>query len=365
MQNLLILSSSTGGGHNMRAYALKYWWEKKGGLAKVSHPLESTFKLYKFGSELYNVIQKYCPRLHFLYFFFLEYANLHRKGFAILGAQNWINEVLSFNPRIVVGVHAHLNHGYFDLLRSKLKSPFKFFIYCGEMGDSIGFSRHWVNKNADGFFGPFSDTCDAAIKKGMPVKKTFLVEPLLRPAFYKRCNKSEIEFLLTKYGLSMEKPIFLLGTGANGVNRHIEILSALDLFQNDFQVVALCGNNVPIYERVLKVRDKYKFKILPLKLIDDHEMVIFLSICKFFYTRPGAGSTTEAVACGAPIIFDISGGLMPQEINNLNFWKSRVTKLIALKDPKKIKKFIIQSIPKLKVEIEDTPRKLINRLEEG
>ena len=104
---------------------------------------------------------------------------------------------------------------------------------------------------------------------------------------------------------------------------------------------------------------------MPLKLIDDHEMVIFLSICKFFYTRPGAGSTTEAVACGAPIIFDISGGLMPQEINNLNFWKSRVTKLIALKDPKKIKKFIIQSIPKLKVEIEDTPRKLINRLEEG
>jgi hypothetical protein len=41
-----------------------------------------------------------------------------------------------------------------------------------------------------------------------------------------------------------------------------------------------------------------------------------------------------------------------------------VTKLIVLKDPKKIKNFIIQSIPKIKVEVDDIPRKLINKLKE-
>ena len=54
----------------MRAYALKYWWEKNGGEAMVSFPLESTFKLYKFGSDLYNTIQRNCPRLHIFYFLF-------------------------------------------------------------------------------------------------------------------------------------------------------------------------------------------------------------------------------------------------------------------------------------------------------
>ena len=66
--NLLILSSSTGGGHNMRAYALKYWWEKQGGRAKVSHPLESSFALYRMGSNFYNLIQKYFPAFHYFYF---------------------------------------------------------------------------------------------------------------------------------------------------------------------------------------------------------------------------------------------------------------------------------------------------------
>ena len=59
------------------------------------------------------------------------------------------------------------------------------------MGDSRGFSRHWVNKSVDGFFGPFGETCSAAVKRGMPADKTFQVEPLLRPAFYKDISEAE------------------------------------------------------------------------------------------------------------------------------------------------------------------------------
>ena len=39
--------------------------------------------------------------------------------------------------------------------------------------------------------------------------------------------------------------------------------------------------------------------------------------------RPSrAGMTTEAIACGTPVVFDLSRGMMPQESNNLNFWKT-------------------------------------------
>ena len=70
---LLILSASTGGGHDMRAFALQSWWEKEEGRqAVVTRPLESGSIFYRFGTELYNVIQKKAPWLHTFYFSFLE-----------------------------------------------------------------------------------------------------------------------------------------------------------------------------------------------------------------------------------------------------------------------------------------------------
>jgi processive 1,2-diacylglycerol beta-glucosyltransferase len=361
--NLLILSSSTGGGHNMRAYALKDWWKANGGTAMVSQPLESTFKLYKYGSDFYNFIQRRCPRFHLFYFFFLEFANLHRKKEMICGSGKWVQEVTHFKPDVVVSVHAHLNHGYFEILQQNLPSRFRFVIYCGEMADSFGFSRHWVNSDADYFLGPFSETCDAAIKRGMPVNKTLEVEPLLRTSFYKELTKQEKDAVLTKYDIQPTKPILLLGTGANGVNRHLEVLSSLSKLEHDFQVVALCGRNLEIYNKILLHKEKYDFKILPLQIINDYEMAILLETSKLFFTRPGAGSTTEAVVCGTPVIFDISGGIMPQERNNLNFWSRRSSELITIKNPMDISRYISTSIPRIKVELESSPNKLITHLE--
>ena len=40
---ILVLSASTGGGHDMRAFALRDWWHQEGGECEVFHPLESTF----------------------------------------------------------------------------------------------------------------------------------------------------------------------------------------------------------------------------------------------------------------------------------------------------------------------------------
>ena len=361
--NLLILSSSTGGGHNMRAYALRDWWKANGGKAMVSQPLETTFKLYKYGSDFYNFIQKHCPRFHLFYFFFLEFANLHRKKEIIFGSAAWVQEVIHFQPDVVVSVHAHLNHGYFQILKENLPSKFKFVIYCGEMSDSLGFSRHWVNCDADYFLGPFSETCDAAIKRGMPKDKTLEVEPLLRTSFYKDLTKQEKNAVLTKYEIQTTKPILLLGTGANGVNRHLEVLSSLHKLEHNFQVVALCGKNLEIYNKILLQKEKYDFKVIPLQIIDDYEMAILLESSKLFFTRPGAGSTTEAVVSGTPVIFDISGGIMPQERNNLNFWSSRSSGLITLKNPMDISKYISNSIPWIKVELGTSPNKLITHLE--
>ena len=47
MMKLLILSASTGGGHDMRANALHDWWIEKG--SPSLPPLETSFIGYRFG----------------------------------------------------------------------------------------------------------------------------------------------------------------------------------------------------------------------------------------------------------------------------------------------------------------------------
>ena len=360
--NLLILSSSTGGGHNMRAYALKYWWEKQGGRAKVSHPLESSFALYRMGSNFYNLIQKYFPAFHYFYFNFLEIASLHRNKSLILGKKSWFDEIGDFKPNLVLSVHAHLNHGYYELLQDRFSNRLKFAIYCGELADGIGFSRHWINPKADIFFGPFEETCSGAIDRGMPQKKTLVVGPLLRKAFYQELTEQEKKEILEKYEISLDVPIILLGTGANGVNRHLEILQSLRKYKSTFQVIALCGNNNKIFDKIQKVKKLFKFQVSPLKVLDDQEMTLFLREAKFLYARPGAGTTTEAIVCGTPVIFDISRGVMPQEVNNLNFWKSRASSCISSHRPKNIHHLINRPLPSIKIELGHSPQALLESL---
>ena len=68
---ILVLTSSTGGGHDSRALALRLWAEsdeaKSAGLeaeVRIERPLENGSRLYGFGTWLYNAIQKTCPALH-------------------------------------------------------------------------------------------------------------------------------------------------------------------------------------------------------------------------------------------------------------------------------------------------------------
>ena len=48
-----------------------------------------------------------------------------------------------------------------------------------------------------------------------------------------------------------------------------------------------------------------------------------INLSLWVFGRPGAGLTSEVVSSGTNMIFDVSGGIMPQEYNNLNFFKNQ------------------------------------------
>ena len=78
------------------------------------------------------------------------------------------------------------NHGYFEAARAFLgRDRVRCVTYCGELAGGYGFSRNWVNPEADLFIGPVAETCEAAIALGMPKEKTKVGGFLLRPEFYR------------------------------------------------------------------------------------------------------------------------------------------------------------------------------------
>ena len=320
---LLILSSRTGGGHEMRAQALSEFCMSLNIRYKIVRPLEEVGGLYLLGTNIYNWIQRFYPRLHSLYFNFLENASLHSSSNKIIGKKSFQLKVKNFKPDAVLSVHAHLNHGYFDIIKELYPiSPPKFMIYSGELDDGIGFSKHWVNANADLFCGPTDGSIFAATQRGMPVTRCKVLGPLLRQPFYKTITQDKRNSFLRKHKLTTSLPIGVLATGANSVNSHEMALRGVDMSKVKHQIIALCGKSTSLFERIMHISRRYNFPIIPLAHIGAEDICTLLSLSKWVFGRAGAGLTTEALTTGTEIMFDATKGIMPQEQNNLNYFKN-------------------------------------------
>ena len=368
---ILVLTSSTGGGHDARAHALQLWAEseeaREAGLeaeVRIERPLEDGSRFYGFGTWLYNGIQKTCPRLHKVYFPFLEKANLHRRPKRILGAKRFREAVAAFAPDVVFSVHAHLNHGYRDLaLQAMPSQPPAFVIYCGELADGPGFSRHWINPEADLLVGPLEETCEAALERGIPEKKLFRAGFLLRPPFFRKLSPDEqANFVRRKWDIDPSRPLVVLGTGANGVNRHLKAVSPYRVLGKPGQVVALCGSNEGTLRALQALPDRLGFELRALPTIEAEDMAPLLRSADLLFARPGAGTTSEAIVCGTPMLFDVSGGIMPQEQNNLNLWEKRTGHCPITSDPTMVAEIAATGTRSVPYASDETPLRLLEKL---
>ena len=321
-RKILILTSSTGGGHDMRASALAAWardltdWE-----IHRHQTLESTHSLYAFGVKIYNRIQRTLPVAHHLYFQFLELAGLHKNADRILGTSSFLERLDCVRPDLIVSTHAHLNHGFFELAKKHLgHSQVKCVTYCGELWGGYGFSRHWVNPRCDGFIGAVETCREQALRLGMPEAKTLAGGFLLRPDFHRLEDNSyrRESVLCDELELDPALRTILLSTGAIGANNHLALLHCLESRRQPLQVVVLCGHSEKTraeVERWTRRARHLQVRALPRQ----EDMPRLIQSCDLLVARPGTGTTSEAIMCGTPIAFNCIGGVMPQEYLTVKF----------------------------------------------
>jgi processive 1,2-diacylglycerol beta-glucosyltransferase len=310
----------------MRARSFKQWTETREAQhlnmrVTIYQTLESLHWLYKFGVGLYNVIQKYYPRFHHIYFNYLEASAQFRRADQIKGQQKFIEKLEEVRPELIISTHAHLNHGFFELARNTLgRDNVKCVTYCGELHGGYGFSRHWVNPEADLFIGAVEETCDMAKSLGMDDEKAWPGGFMLNPAFYqtKLTEDEKKAFIRNRLGLDPDRFILLLGTGANGANNHMRLLKALSESSLVLQVVVLCSRNKACYDYITKWAKKYpRLTVKPLGYFT--EMGSLLQCVSTVVARSGTGLTSEAIISQCPVLFNGMGGVMPQERITLEF----------------------------------------------
>lgn len=335
---ILVLSSSTGGGHDMRARSIEAWSrELEFEPVHRYQALEESAGVYKFGVGIYNTIQKKCPRLHHLYFNWLEIFQISAHEKTLLGKKKFIAKLQEVQPELIISVHAHTNHAFRAIAHKTLPNA-TFATYCGEMHGGYGFSRHWVDPEADAFIGATPEICTAAEKLGMDEERIFDGGFMLNPKFYAELlSKEEIKRYRTET-LDLEPDAFtlLLSTGANGAQNHFDLIQVVRQLDNDLQIVALCGRNQSAAQQLQQQVDKLSLKNVRI-LGYQEDMLPLMQSCNAVVARPGTGTTSEAIMAGCPIIYNTLGGIMPQEWITVKFMKGRGYPIHRIRKPAGLK----------------------------
>ena len=133
---ILVLTSSTGGGHDARAEAFAEWCFQLYGHevdVRIEQMLEKSSLFHRSGVGFYNFIQRRAPWVHTLFYATVELLSYLNHRSASIGGAYYGRVLREYRPHLVFSVHDCLNRGYFQEARRVLgDDAVRCATYCGE-----------------------------------------------------------------------------------------------------------------------------------------------------------------------------------------------------------------------------------------
>jgi processive 1,2-diacylglycerol beta-glucosyltransferase len=336
---ILVLSSSTGAGHDARAQAFAEWCfelYRHDVDVRIEQMLEKSSRLFSWGVRFYNWIQLQSPWMHKAFFLFVELLSLLNRRSVRWGRRYYQQVLEEYRPHLVFSVHDCLNRGYFQLARRVLGADHvRCATYCGEFSGGFGYSINWVEPTADLYVSRTATARDYAVKLGMPRERTRVRGHLMRPRAHIEVLKSAAarrDYLVDQLELRPDRFTVFLATGGNGANNHLELLPRLLPHAESVQVIVICGRNVESYNEVVHWRNEHP----ELECFVDgfsEDVHLLLQVSDAIVTRGGTTTCAKALHFSCPIIFNALGGIMPQEELTVKFFRNAgAAELIASAD---------------------------------
>jgi processive 1,2-diacylglycerol beta-glucosyltransferase len=319
----LVLTSSTGGGHDARAGAFREWMELLFGdqvEVRVEQMLEKSSGIGRTGVDAYNWIQRRAPWLHIPFYALVEGLSLLNRSSVSFGRAYYAGVLDSFRPHLILSVHDCLNRGFFQLAKARLGDSVRCATYTGEFSGGWGFSINWVEPSADLFIARTDEAARFAVQLGMPPERTVTRGHFLAPREDLETLSPDLRIRYRhRLGLDTDRTTLLMATGGTGANNHRALFDTLASLAGSLQVIFMCGRDADTRAWLdTRIASQTALRACTVGYTDEVHLLIQAS--DLIFTRGGTTTCAKALHFRCPILFNCFGGTMPQERLTLRFF---------------------------------------------
>ena len=316
---VLLLSVTTGEGHNSTAKALKKQFAEMGHECEILDVYLNTSKgLYEIVSRGYLLAVDSMKVIYSKLYEMFENRrkNPHDKGFSRL-----LNKLISgktyakireYQPDVIIYTHVFAGI-MLDVLkqRGELSTP------C--MGIVTDFVMHpfWEEVlRSERIVIPNEVLVPSAMRKGFKREQILPLGIPIDEKFSLTHDRAEIRLSL---GLDANKRTVLLMGGSMGYGNIADTIRDLDRSEIDMQIICVCGNNIRAREEIDSI--KTVKRVLNLGYVNNVDELMDASDC--IVTKPGGLTTSETLAKRLPMI--ICNPIPGQEERNTEFLQNNGT----------------------------------------
>ena len=288
---ILILSCSTGGGHNAAGKAVKEQLEKKGHEAVMLDPF--SLKSDKTASTVGNAYLLAAGKAPGFFGF------IYKIGSSISSSRHK-SPVYYANTLMVKRLKAYLDENHFDAVVMPHLFP-------AEMMTCM---------KRDYYIIPHEDLLEEDIEKGLPAEKLYPFGIPVSPSFQKKTDKEKAK---VKLHLPADKPVYLVMSGSMGFGKmHLFVFELTRKLTHDEQLIIICGNNKKT-QRILKYT-YYRNKNVHITGFTEH-VSDYMDASDVIFTKPGGLTSTEALVKNIPVVY--TAAIPGCETKNREFFVSR------------------------------------------
>lgn len=255
--NILILSASTGGGHNRASNALKSYImqvDSKSNVEIIDTLAYCSSLLNKTVTIGYKTLAKNAPELYGTFYKSADKESpiselVH--SFTTQFAKKLLPLIEEKSPDIVVSCHP-----FASSMMSILKESYDITIPVVSIITDYMPHKAYIGDHIDAYITASKETADNLSKKySVDPHRVF---PLGMPIFQSFYNydESRCSETLNRLGFSHAKPTVLIMAGSFGVTDILKIYESLVELSTDFQIIVITGKNRRLYDAFEKLLNR-------------------------------------------------------------------------------------------------------------
>ncbi len=296
----LILSCSTGGGHNAAAAAIREELERRGHRAVMLDPYKLAGRDLdrKVGNGYIRIAQR-TPRLFGMaYRLADEYRRLplHSPVYAVnkLMVGKMSAYLASHRYDVILMTHLYPGEILTRMKHSGMSLPPCIFIATDYV--CIPFTEEI---DCDAYVTPGEALNPDFIRRGIPAERLIPAGIPVRRIFSRDISREDAADAL---GLDRAKRYILLSGGSIGaglIRRAITVLTPYLQAHPTYHLLVVCGNNDKLLSRLYPEYGSHPQMTL---MASTDQMALYMKVSDAYLSKPGGLSSTEAAVSGTPLI---------------------------------------------------------------